>query len=55
MKNIEIELDDCHIKILDSLQPFYGKDRSEVINNIVIRWIEQNIQLAENIKKLTKI
>lgn len=43
MTTIETELDDVHLKIIDSLIPFYGKDHAEVIANLTKRWIEQNI------------
>lgn len=49
---IDLELDECHLKIIDALQPFYGNSRSEVIKSVVIRWIEQNIELIEKIKQL---
>lgn len=50
--NIETNFDEVHLRILDSLQPFYGKDRSEVVRNLVIRWIEQNTETIERIKTI---
>lgn len=52
MASIETELDEIHLKIIDSLQPFYGANRSEVVKNLVIRWIEQNTETIERIKQL---
>jgi hypothetical protein len=49
-----IRLDEIHLDIIDSLQPFYGNSRPEVIRNLVIRWIEQNIGSA-NLEKLKEI
>lgn len=51
--NIETSFDEIHLKIIDSLQPFYGKTRSEVVRNLVIRWIEQNTETIERIKIVT--
>lgn len=50
--NIETEFDDVHLKIIDALQPFYGKNRSEVVRNLVVRWMEQNLETIERIKTI---
>lgn len=49
-----IRLDEVHLDIIDSLQPFYGNSRPEVIRNLVIRWVEQNIGGA-HLEKLKEI
>lgn len=51
---IKTELEEIHIQILESLIPFYGKDKSEVLKNIVLRWIEENIG-TEKIIKMNEI
>ncbi len=51
---IKVKFDKPHIEILESLKPFYGKDNSEILKNIAIRWMEENIG-TEKIKKLTEI
>ena len=51
--NIETNFDEIHLKIIDSLHPFYGKTRSEVVKNLIIRWIEQNTETIERIKIVT--
>lgn len=50
--NIETNFDDVHLKIIDALQPFYGANRSEVVRNLVIRWIEQNTETIERVKTI---
>ena len=52
--NIETNFDNVHLKIIDTLQPFYGKNRSEVVKNLVIRWIEQNLETIERVNHLTR-
>lgn len=51
---ISIRLDEVHLDIIDSLQPFYGNSRPEVIRNLVIRWVEQNIA-SPTLEKLKEI
>jgi len=52
--NIETNFDNVHLKIIDAMQPFYGKNRSEVVRNLVIRWIEQNLETIERVNHLTR-
>lgn len=40
-----IEFNKMQLKLLDSMMPFYGSTREEVVKNIIMRWVEQNIGL----------
>jgi len=51
---IKTNFEDIHIQILESLIPFYGKDKSEVLKTIALRWIEENIG-TEKIIKMNEI
>ncbi len=42
-----IRLDEVHLRIIDSLQPFHGNSRPEVIRNLVILWMAQNIGMQK--------
>lgn len=42
-----VEFSEIQLKLLDSLMPWFGTTREEVLKNILLRWAEQNIATKE--------
>lgn len=60
-KEIVVKVEQCHLDIFSKLRPWFGKDESEVIRNLAVRWVESNIgnenvvnliEIVEEIKKI---
>lgn len=51
---IVVKIGSPHTEILEALIPFFGQDKSEVLKNVAIRWMEEHIG-SESTKRLEEI
>ncbi len=53
-EKIVVEMDRIHAEMVEALIPFFGQDKSEVLRNVAIRWMEEHIG-TDAFKRLEEI